>query len=353
MLETAHLTPQAALALYYRLAAGLAFITLGLLAWSQLRTPKRSGTMSPAIHPPNPTQLWMRRGLGALWLIDGFLQAQPSMVTRFVGGALAPLVAGQPAWIAWLIHWGITIWAVNPPVFNALATFIQIGIGLSLLLGSPRVRRAALWVSIGWGAVVWVGGEGLGGVLVGGGWLTGAPGSVLLYALAAVWLLIQENNPQRPAASADVIRWALAAVLGLNALLQALPGSGWWSGLAGGYVDAMAAMPQPAIFSAPLALVAKWLNADPVFGNVVIITGLILAALGLVGWPKNRLIYWLVVIWVGLGWWLGQDFGVLGGMGTDPNTGAVLLWSLIVYGNAQGWVQLPGSRSKGRREGLS
>ena len=30
-------------------------------------------------------------------------------------------------------------------------------------------------------------------------------------------------------------------------------------------------------------------------------------------------------------WWFGQDFGVLGGMGTDPNSGVVVLLVLGTY----------------------
>jgi hypothetical protein len=41
--------------------------------------------------------------------------------------------------------------------------------------------------------------------------------------------------------------------------------------------------------------------------------------------------------WLGVLWWLGQDFGVLGGVGTDPNTAPVFA---LVLG-AAAWSQKP------------
>lgn len=50
--------------------------------------------------------------------------------------------------------------------------------------------RLGIWLSVIWGVVVWVAGEGLGAIFVGGGWLSGSPGSVIRYvarAMAGLW----------------------------------------------------------------------------------------------------------------------------------------------------------------------
>lgn len=338
----AHLPPQAAMSLFYHVSAVLAFITLALLLYGYIR-----GRKSPTQVVYNPedrsdrSRHWLLQGLGVLWFLDGLLQAQPYMVTRFIGGFLAPLLSGQPGPVAWLIHVGLRVWSASPPLFNVFATFVQVGIGLGLLFGQPRHgQRIALWLSLAWGLVVWIAGEGLGGIFVGGAWFTGAPGSVLLYMAAAVLLLMPERW-WKGDGSAQWLRWGTVAVFVLNAVLETLPGSGWWGGALSGDVLGMAQMPQPTILSSPLYVVADALNTVPWVWNAVVIIGLVLGAAAFAFWPKNRPLFWFSVLWVFLGWWLGQDFGVLGGMGTDPNTGAILLVGLFTYADRVGLVTLP------------
>lgn len=330
-----------ALQLFYHVTLALALLTALVMVLALVRR-RRAGAIrySGLDSRFSRSRRWLMFGLGGLWLLDGLLQAQPSMVTRFVGGFLAPLIVGQPGPVASLIQSGANIWAYSPPLFNAFATFVQIGIGLGLLFGTRRGQRAALWVSLAWGASVWIVGEGLGGILVGGGWLTGVPGSVLLYMGAAVMLLMGEQWWQGPRAGAW-LRWGIVSVFALNGLLQALPQSGWWGLALDGYVQSMAEMPQPGLFSAPLYGTAQLIALNPALWNAVIIAGLAVAAAGVAFWPRNRGVLWFAIIWTFLGWWLGQDFGVLGGMGTDPNLGAILILGLLVYGGQQGVWRLP------------
>lgn len=37
----------------------------------------------------------------------------------------------------------------------------------------------------------------------------------------------------------------------------------------------------------------------------------------------------LTVVWLFFSWWMGQDFGVMGGVGTDPNSSPVLALLLL------------------------
>jgi hypothetical protein len=344
MLTTlSHLPPKAALALFYHLSLALAAITLLYLCYAYLASRR---TIHPLpvkrAEPALRAREWLLHGLGALWLLDGLLQAQPLMVTRFIGGFLAPLLTGQPAPIAWLIGWGIRVWSLSPVLWNVLAEFTQIGIGLGLLFGRPeRGQRVALWVSLVWGGIVWIAGEGLGGVFAGGGWLTGAPGSVFLYLLAAILLLGPERwwTHHRPQ---QILRGFMVGLFALSAVLQAWPAAGWWTApVLGGYVLSMAAMPQPAALSAPLYAWAHLLMHHPIFWNALLTGGLATFALLWMVWPKHRWVWFATLAWVFLGWWLGQDFGVLGGMGTDPNSGVILLLGLLVYGDLTGLLTLP------------
>jgi hypothetical protein len=276
--------------------------------------------------------------IGGLWLLDAFLQAQPAMVTHFVGGLLAPLTAGQPAPVAALLRLGVEAWRLSPVGSNLLATVVQFLIGAALLFsqdGAP-IRRPAVWASLAWALWVWGFGEGFGGVLAGGGALTGAPGSAVLYAAAAALLLA----PASVWESGRVWRWASRGVAGLfalSALLQAWPAAGWWGASTfGGYVRAMAAMPQPSWLAAPLAAFGRAVASDPVPWNAaLVVSSALLAAAWLVA-PASRLTLWASILWTVAVWYLGQDFGVMGGMGTDPNTGAVMLAFWIVWGTRRG-----------------
>ncbi|MCY0877494.1 MAG: hypothetical protein OWU84_00890 [Firmicutes bacterium] len=338
-----HLPSREALSLFYTISLLLALGTLAYLLYAYSASRRSvSSSPAPAISATVPARDWLIHGLGALWLLDGLLQAQPLMVTRFLGGVVAPLISGQPAPVAWLIGVGMRLWSLSPILWNVVAEFTQIGIGLGLLFGRPdRGQRVALWVSLLWGTIVWIGGEGLGGIFAGGGWLTGAPGSVFLYMCAAL-LLLGPRQWWEGGRPRHILRRFLVGLWLLLLVLQAWPPAGWWTGtVLGGYVLSMASMPQPALFSAPLYAWAHSLALHPVIWNALLCASLAILAVLWVTRPDSRWVWWATLLWVFLGWWLGQDFGVLGGMGTDPNSGAILLLGLVVYGDLAGVIALP------------
>lgn len=331
-----HLSHQHALALFYHTALGLALVTVvvvGVVLW------RRRGVLPPAHHPSDRFQQARRmlmQGLGGLWLLDGLLQAQPAMVTRFVAGLVGPLAAGQPAPLAAVMQFGARLWSISPPLFNVMATFVQIAIGMGLLIGRTRWgQRTALMVSLIWGLLAWVLGEGAGGIFSGGGWLTGSPGSVLLYMGAAL-LLLRPESWWRSDRAGHWFRGGLVGVFLVDSLVQMLPSFGWWSPALPDYVRSMAEMPQPAFFSAPLRLVVHLVAYNPSIGNGVMILGILLCVATFAFWPRNRGLLWYAVGWTFLGWWIGQDFGVLGGMGTDPNLGAILILGIVTWGVREG-----------------
>ncbi|PSR26840.1 MAG: hypothetical protein C7B47_09620 [Sulfobacillus thermosulfidooxidans] len=325
------LPPPVAEADFYRLFWILAIITLTIAVVALFRRLRLHREHDGVSSFPVAYE-WLARGLGALWLLDGLLQAQPLMITRFIGGFLAPLIQGQPALLRSLIEIGVRLWGINPVMWNEFATWIQIDIGLLILLGSVDTwRRVGLWLSVAWGLVVWIGGEAMGSLFSGGSWLSGSPGSVILYVLLALLLLLSPSfwQSSRPT---KIFQYGLAGLWGLSALLQAWPASGFWQGQSmSAYVLSMAEMPQPGIFSEPLYAWANSLAAHPALWNaVLVITFSILAILWLIR-PKSVVTWWLTTVVTFATWWLGQDFGVLGGMGTDPNSGVLVLLSLAVY----------------------
>jgi hypothetical protein len=318
------------------LAVGAVLLVVvgGLYGWRRMRSLPPTVASELPERPVDRYRRWLAWGLGGLWLLDGLLQAQPLMVTRFIGGFLVPLLGGQPGWLQVLIQSGIRIWGLSPIWWNVLATYIQVLIGVGLLVGrdGSRLQRSALWTSVGWGVVVWIAGEAMGSLFNGGSILTGTPGSVFLYGAAALMLLAPAASWERPAFLARW-RYAWAALWGLWSVLQIWPGNGWWApGALASWVGSMAAMSQPAVLSAPLYAWAHSLAHNPVAWNAGMSAVLVILTAGWVWRPASPWVVWGSLAALAAAWYFGQDFGVLGGMGTDPNTGAIALLLLGVYG---------------------
>lgn len=328
-----NIPPIVAIDIFHRwlLMAAIALAVTFMIVLIISRVTRKPGVI--ANQPLGPIARQLQLGLGVLWFLDGLLQMQPLMVTRFIGGFLAPLLTGQPLGVSFLVRLGIQIWAINPIAWNVMATLIQVVIGLLLIFGGASTwARVGIWLSVIWGVVVWVAGEGLGAIFVGGGWLSGSPGSVILYVAAALLLLKPTTWWDGNQASKWIAR-AMAGIWGLDALLQLWPMSGWWSkNYLAGYVLSMAQMPQPQWISQPLYAWAKMLYGHPIMWNGALSAILLVLAIAWLIWPKSRVVFWTTGLWILLTWWLGQDFGVLGGMGTDPNSGAVMLLAWGVYG---------------------
>jgi hypothetical protein len=133
--------------------------------------------------------------LGLFWTLDAALQFQPFMFGRgFVNSFILPNASGQPFVLGDLItHIGNFV-APDIAVWNTFFALIQLFIGVGLLF--RRSVRPALVVSFVWALGIWVIGEGLGMVLTGtASALTGAPGSVLIYALLG--LMAWPRPPRR------------------------------------------------------------------------------------------------------------------------------------------------------------
>jgi cytochrome oxidase Cu insertion factor (SCO1/SenC/PrrC family) len=272
----------------------------------------------------------LRVGFGLIWVFDGILQAQPKMAVGLPSQVIEPTAASSPPWVQHVVNWAGTTWSYHPMQAGASAVWIQVGIGIWLLVAArgPLSRLAGL-VSVGWGLVVWVFGEAFGGIFAPGlTWLFGAPGAALVYAVAGGLIALPER-----AWGGRRLGQLTTAGIGLfligMAVLQAWPGRGFWQGIShgqpgtlAGMTGSMAQTPQPGFLSA-------WVNAFTTFDeahgfavNLFVVAALaVTGAVFLSGRPRliGPVLIGFTVLCLA-DWVLIEDFGFLGGLGTDPNS---------------------------------
>jgi cytochrome oxidase Cu insertion factor (SCO1/SenC/PrrC family) len=276
----------------------------------------------------------LRVGFGLLWILDGILQAQPKMAGGLAAQVIEPAAAASPVWVQHVVNWGGTIWSFHPIQSGAASVWIQVGIGLWLLVAKsgPWSRLAGL-AAVAWGLVVWVFGESFGGIFAPGlSWLTGAPGAVLLYVVAGALVALPEQAWRSSAHLRRLGRLLLGGIglffIGM-AVLQAWPGRGFWSGTIdgkpgtlAGMVQQMSGTPQPHVLSALLARFGSFVVSNGFAVNLVVVIALAaMGAIFLTGKPRLvRYAMWFGIVLCLADWVLVQDFGFLGGLGTDPNS---------------------------------
>ena len=326
---------------------GVAFNVVRTVQYRRLRD--NGGTAfptPPANSLPEPTaRRLLRIGFGSLWVLDGLLQMQSSMPLGLPSGVIQPSAASSPAWVQHLVNSGATIWS-NHPVQAATATvWIQLGLGVWLMV-APRGRWSRLGgaATVAWGLLVWVFGESFGGIFGPGlTWLFGAPGAVLFYCAAGVLIALPERAFSTARLGRIVISLSGVFLIGM-AVLQAWPGRGYWQGRGGtltGMVRIMAQTSQPSFLSSWLSSFASFVSAHGwavnLFAVVSLATGgslflsgrrrLVLG--GLIGLSVLCLADWVLV----------EDLGLLGGLGTDPNS--MLPMALLFVGGYVAMVRLP------------
>ena len=321
---------QGIIALLIFFLLGFAWITVR--AWLPAAAPAGgpAGTGDAAALPEPSWRQLLRIGFGLLWVFDGILQAQPKMAIGLPSQVIEPTAASSPHWVQQIVNSAGTTWSYHPMQAGASAVWIQAGIGLWLLVSSRgRLSRLAGLASAGWGLVVWVFGESFGGIFAPGlTWLFGAPGAVLIYAVAGGLIALPERAWRSPRLGQAVLTGLGLFLVGM-AILQAWPGRGFWQGgthsqpgTLAGMTSTMSQTPQPGFLS-------TWVNAFTVFDEAhgfavnlfVVIALAVIAAAFLSG--QRRLIRPAVIAFAVLclaDWVLIEDFGFFGGLGTDPNS---------------------------------
>jgi cytochrome oxidase Cu insertion factor (SCO1/SenC/PrrC family) len=342
------------LALLLLIGAGLA-IAFNVVRTVQYRRLRAAGTDSfPTTprwdHAEPPARRFLRFGFGALWLVDGFLQLQSSMPLGLPTNVIQPGAGASPGWVQHIVTSGVNIWSLHPVQAAAASVWIQIGLGLWLLV-APR----GLWsrfggvASVGWGLVVWVFGESFGGIFAPGlTWLFGAPGAVLLYCVAGVLVALPERAYATPR-TGRILLTGCGAFFIVMAVLQAWPGRGFWQGrLPGGHVGTLAGMVNQMAGTPQPGFISSWVSS---FGRFDVAHGwavnlVVVIALGAIGVAlctgRPRIIRPAVIAAVVLclaDWVLVEDLGVFGGTGTDPNNAVPM--ALIVVAGYLALVRLP------------
>ena len=314
------------------LVGALCAIGFNIIRTVQYRRLKQHGQDSfptaPRFSTPEATaRRVLRIGFGCLWILDGLLQLQSAMPLGLPSGVIQPAASTSPGWVQHLVNSGLSIWTDHPIQASSATVWIQVGLGLWLLV-APRGRWSRLGglASVGWGLVVWSFGEAFGGIFAPGAtWLFGAPGAVLFYCAAGVLIALPERAFATPRLGRIVLATGGVFLIGM-AVLQAWPGRGYWQGGRSGtltdMVRAMAQTSQPHFLASWLATFGSF---DAAHGwGVNLFSVVALAALGvLLITGRRRLVLGgllgLVVLCLA-DWVLVEDLGFLGGVGTDPNS---------------------------------
>ena len=319
-------------ALLHQGLIALAIFAVLSIVWVAVRgrTENAASAAPHTAHPEPAGHQLLRIGFGLLWVFDGLLQAQPKMAAGLPSLVIEPIAATSPHWVQHLVNWAGTTWSYHPIQAGAASVWIQIGIGL-WLLAAPRglSGRLAGLVSVVWGLIVWVFGESFGGIFAPGlTWLFGAPGAVLIYAVAGALLVLPDRSWQTPKLGRAVLAGFGLFLIGM-AVLQAWPGRGFWQGHVGsqpgtltGMTQTMAATPQPRFLSSLVSGFSSVVRDHGFAVNLVVVA--VLAVIGgsfLTGRRdvvRPALAAFLVLCFAD--WVLIEDFGFLGGLGTDPNS---------------------------------
>ena len=315
----------------------LALLLIGLLilAWvgvREFRPAMASGLGQPAATAGSeaPARSLLRIGFGVLWIFDGILQAQPGMAVGLPSQVIKPTAQSSPGWVQHLVNWAGTSWSYHPIQVAAGAVWIQVGIGLWLVVARRgRLSQFAGLVSAGWALVVWVFGESFGGIFAPGlSWLTGAPGAALCYCAAGALVALPDRT-WRNARTGRLILGCFGTFLIAMAVLQAWPGRGFWQGDVHGQpgsltsmVQSMASVSQPRVIAGLVSGFGSFVRAHGFAVNLAAVVALGATGLGLLaGRPKLARAALLVLAVFGLAdWVLVQDAGFFGGLGTDPNS---------------------------------
>lgn len=253
-----------------------------------------------------------------------------------ISTVMQPAASGQPGWLAASIGFSIRLLTPHIRIVNGLVVVLQALIGGFLVLGTRRQQIRAAWVSMLWGLLVWWFGEGFGEVLTGTGtFLSGSPGSVLLYVAAGAVLVADPEEIPDMRVGRYVLSvgnlvpgalFALATAFELNPLFFTP------LGLASA-VGQGAMMAQPEWVRTTLDWAIRLLVAYPVWINAALVIAFAVLAGGslLSVYVRSWALLAGTLSVLFLVWWFGQDVGgLLTGMATDPNTAVPLaVWAVV------------------------
>lgn len=336
-------------ALAHQGLVALAIFVLVTLVWAASRAwlparmaaaaGRRAGFAAAWSAEPAGRQL-LRVGFGLLWVLDGVLQAQPAMAVGLPSQVIEVSATSSPGWVQHLVNWGGTTWSYHPIEAGAAAVWIQVGIGIWMIVAPSGLwSRAAGLASVGWGLVVWIFGESFGGIFAPGlSWLFGAPGAAAFYCVAGALVALPDASWRTPRLGRGLLAAMGAFFLGM-AVLQAWPGRGFWAGTAHGQPGSIAGMTQSMAQTSQPPAISGWINAFTAFDeahgfavNLFVVAALAAGGLAMVtAWRRALLPAIMAMVLLCLATWvLVQDLGFFGGLGTDPNS--MVPMALVIAG---------------------
>lgn len=274
-------------------------------------------------------------GLGGFWLLDGIFQLQPRMFSAdLVTAVMQPSAWHQPPFVTHSMDWMLNLLLSHQvALFNWFIAGLQISIGLLLLTGlGKKSGRCALWLSIGWGSLVWYFGEGLGTLFTGQAtYLTGSPGAVLLYVIIAGFLLASQPISRNGGTERMALRaWRriMATFWVFGALLQCFPAFWAPSGLSVQFYGAAVMTPKSWV-TQPIYTMARLSLSHVSLWNLAFVLAMLSLAWGI--WRNWGIwFYGWSALWLLFIFWIGENLGmVLSGITTDLNTAPLL--ALMMY----------------------
>jgi cytochrome oxidase Cu insertion factor (SCO1/SenC/PrrC family) len=274
----------------------------------------------------------LRLAFGLLWIVDGVLQFQPAMPLGMADQVVRPATEGTPGWLHHLMSASVGTWDRHPLSVGIAVGFLQLAIGALLLVTRGRLSRLVGLLSVGWGVVVWVVGNGMGGIFSPSSSLYfGWPGAIVVYLIAGVFLA----GPPRwfPEVFSVVAQRLVGAMLFVGFVLT-WTAHDWTSGKDNPLTSmgaSMGAAGQPRWLSAlvihgteALGKVAPLTNIFMALWVVVTAWGLWTRAATSARWPTRSLITGALFWWI-----FAEDVGIFGGLATDVNSWlplAILMW---------------------------
>jgi hypothetical protein len=302
-----------------------------------------SGLYDTAMRTPASGRVSARSiqiGLGLVWLLDGLLQLQPKMFgADFANGVILPMTQGQPSFVSGAMTHVAHLVSVQPALANSVFAGIQILIGIGLLI--RETVKPALVLSFVWALGVWALGEGFGMLFTGAASpLTGAPGAALLYVAIGVlvWPRVKGPAVSGPAAAEGPLgEWGGKAIWAVTwigmGILWLLPANRAGASISGAISSSITG--EPGWLAHVQLSVAHALGTGG--GSVAVVCGVLSFVIGLGPLLSRHTTVFLVAgAALALDYWVfGEAFGgVFTGLGTDPNTGPLLvLLALALYPN--------------------
>lgn len=270
-----------------------------------------------------PSRMWnyLRVSLGILWILDAALQMQPQMPFGFGHFVIASSLDSYPSGMVNILSPAAAIWTGHEILFDSFASAVQIFVGVGfLIMRSSKVVRSVALISIIWAVVIWILGEGMGGIFSPGiSLITGFPGSSLVYAAASSLLFLYGNDRS----ATRMLAAFMFTIFTLSGIVQLVPWNGFWAPGQIALIPAGYAVSAEPVFTRNLFLVLERLFSMTVLPWNAILSALFISIGVLWATRPKKAVVPTVILSLFL-WVIGQDFGVFSVYGTDPNTGIVL-----------------------------